>query len=107
MLRSHIPIFLRKEKYGIMMSQEKKRSDNRLEPTNRKELLEIATRVERNILRFEAEMRFANQLAPPRSTNPMLYTEDKEPTIEPRKRPILERLKCQLCTSHSRTSSAN
>ena len=48
-----------------MMAQDKKRYDNGLEPTNRKEVIEIATGVERNIVRLESEMRSTNRPAPP------------------------------------------
>ena len=85
------------ETYSIMNVQDKKRRAKCIEYSNRHELIEIATGVEKNIVAFEAE-RSANQPPPPRSTNPCLYMFENErvvpvPREEPRqKRPMAERL---------------
>ena len=81
-----------------MNVQYKKGRAKGLECSNRQELIEISTRVERNIVAFEVEMRSANQPPPPRSTDPCLYMFENErvvlvPREEPRpRRPMAERL---------------
>ena len=80
-LHTHIPVLLRKETYYIMNVKDKKRRAKGIECSNRQEVIEIATGVERNIVAFEAKMRYANQPPPSRPTNSCLYMFENERVV--------------------------
>ena len=72
-LRKHIPIFLRKNTFAKMETQDDKRRIRGEELSTRQEMIAIAREVEMNTVAHEAEMRKCGEIRPPRSTDPCSY----------------------------------
>ena len=79
-LRKHIPIDLRKDNFNRMRTKDPSRKRRGLPLLNKKDLIRISQEVEMEILEVEAEMRGANQVPLPRSTDPCPATTTASPT---------------------------